>query len=192
LANRHAHISDEELLHLFKKDGNNDWLGILLQRYSVLLVGVCMKYLREEEAAKDAVQQVFVKALTELDKQYRIENFGGWLYRIAINFCLNQLRNQKHLVRDYPFSRMPDGEEEEEALHWEKIKDYENLESAISSLKKEQEVTIRMFYYEHKSYQEIAEQTGYSIKMVKSYIQNGKRNLKIKLENNLSGNDHSR
>jgi len=189
LANRHGHITDEELLRLFQKDGNNDWLGILLQRYSVLLVGVCMKYLKEEEAAKDAVQQVFIKALTELDKQYRIENFGGWLYRIAVNFCLNQLRDQKPLVRDYPFSRMPGAEEEDEALHWEKIKDYAHLESALSELKKEQERTIRMFYFEHKSYQEIAEQTGYTVKMVKSYIQNGKRNLKIKLQNNPSPND---
>ncbi len=190
MANRYGHIPDEELLLLFQKSRNSEWLGILLQRYAVLLIGVCMKYLKEEEAAKDAVQQVFVKALTELDKQYKIDNFGGWLYRITINFCLSRLRDRKPLVRDYPLANVPDAESEDEDWHWEKMKTYDKLESALTTLKKEQELTIRMFYFENKSYQEIADQTGYNVKKVKSCIQNGKRNLKIKLQDNPSPNDH--
>ncbi|HSU50838.1 MAG TPA: sigma factor, partial [Segetibacter sp.] len=82
-----AHIEDKELLNKFYDDGNNYWLGIILQRYTLLLFGVCMKYLKDEEEAKDAVQQIFLKVITELGK-YRVDYFKSWLYMIAKNFCL--------------------------------------------------------------------------------------------------------
>src|ERR1043165_3246764 len=88
---KYDHISDQELLELFYKDHNNEWLGILLQRYTLLLLGVCMKYLKNEEEAKDSVQQVFLKVLTEVSR-YRIEYFKSWLYMVAKNHCLMKLR----------------------------------------------------------------------------------------------------
>ncbi|HQR02228.1 MAG TPA: sigma-70 family RNA polymerase sigma factor, partial [Ferruginibacter sp.] len=80
---------DAELLQQFYSDGNNEWLGILLERYTMLLLGVCMKYLKNEEEAKDAVQQVFLKAIHELHK-YKVEYFKSWIYMIAKNHCLMQ------------------------------------------------------------------------------------------------------
>ena len=84
-------MDDRELLEHFYADGNNRWLGELLDRYTLLLMGVCMKYLKDEEAAKDAVQQVFIKVLGELPK-YRVEYFKSWIYTITRNQCLMQLR----------------------------------------------------------------------------------------------------
>src|SRR5919107_388933 len=91
---KHAydHIEDKELLNKFYSDGNNEWLGILLQRYTLLLLGVCMKYLKNEEEAKDSVQQIFLKALTELQK-YKVDYFKSWLYMVAKNYCLMKLRD---------------------------------------------------------------------------------------------------
>ena len=88
-----AHIEDKELLDKFYSDGNNRWLGILLQRYTMLLLGVCMKYLKDEEEAKDAVQQIFLKAITELPK-YKVDYFKSWLYMIAKNLCLMKIRER--------------------------------------------------------------------------------------------------
>jgi len=93
----YAHISDQELLEKFKKEQDSFWLGILFQRYTLLLLGVCMKYLKEEEAAKDAVQQVFLKAISELSK-YEVSYLKSWLYAIARNHCLMQLRDKNRVV----------------------------------------------------------------------------------------------
>ena len=89
----HNHTDDRELLQRFYADGNNEWLGILLQRYTMLLFGVCMKYLKNEEEAKDAVQQVFLKAINELQK-YKVEYIKSWLYMVAKNHCLMKLRDK--------------------------------------------------------------------------------------------------
>jgi DNA-directed RNA polymerase specialized sigma24 family protein len=88
------HISDAELLDKFYNDKNNQWLGILLQRYTLLLLGVCMKYLKNEEEAKDSVQQVFLKAIAELQK-YKVTYFKSWLYMVAKNHSLMKLRDRQ-------------------------------------------------------------------------------------------------
>ena len=91
------HITDQELLEAFYENGNTRLLGVLLQRYTLLLLGVCMKYLKNEEAAKDAVQQIFLKVIAEL-KRYKVKYFKSWLYMIAKNHCLMQLRNKNNIV----------------------------------------------------------------------------------------------
>ncbi|RYG00663.1 MAG: sigma-70 family RNA polymerase sigma factor, partial [Chitinophagaceae bacterium] len=93
----HAHISDQELLENFYNDHSNEWLGILFQRYTLLLLGIGMKYLKNEEEAKDSVQQIFLKAITELHK-YKVEYFKSWLYMVAKNHCLMKLRDRQHMV----------------------------------------------------------------------------------------------
>ena len=88
---KYDHFTDQQLLEKFHADHNNEWLGILLQRYTLLLLGVCMKYLKNEEEAKDCVQQIFLKVIQELHK-YKVEYFKSWLYMVAKNHCLMKLR----------------------------------------------------------------------------------------------------
>ena len=182
--NRYDTISDAELLKRFNSDGNNEWLGILLQRYTMLLLGVGMKYLKDEEAAKDAVQQVFLKAINELHK-YKVEYFKSWLYMIAKNHCLMQLREKGRFSGELNERTLavPDGTEEKN-IHIEKDKALSNLAGALLQLNKEQQLCVTLFYLEKKSYQEISTQSGFTVMQVKSHIQNGKRNLKIMMERN--------
>ena len=93
-ADKYNHITDQELLENFNADHNNEWLGILLQRYTLLLLGVCMKYLKNEEEAKDSVQQIFLKVIQELQK-YKVEYFKSWMYMVAKNHCLMKLRDRQ-------------------------------------------------------------------------------------------------
>lgn len=181
MAAPHLNMTDDELLSLYYKEGNNDWLGILLERYTMLLFGVCMKYIKDEEQAKDIVQQVFLKALSEATR-YKIDNMGGWLYRVAKNQCLTLLRDKKVFTGDEPLAYIPQPEETPLHLHWQQVKDTERLQSALATLKEEQRIALMLFYLEEKSYAQISEQTTWPVNQVKSYIQNGKRNLKIKLE----------
>ena len=178
----HDHTDDKELLQHFYKDGNNEWLGILLQRYTMLLFGVCMKYLKNEEEARDAVQQVFLKAINELQK-YRVEYIKSWLYMVAKNHCLMKLRDKgkyTYEINDQALAAPENAIEIKELK--EKDKALDNMSQALRELNKEQQLCVTLFYLEKKSYQQVADTTGYSLMQVKSHIQNGKRNLKILME----------
>ena len=179
---KYKHIEDQQLLQQFYADNNNEWLGILLQRYSLLLFGVCMKYLKNEEEAKDGVQQVFIKAITELHK-YKVDYFKSWIYMVAKNHCLMKLRDKGKYTTEINDQLLASPDEiTDRKRHIEKDLVLSNLEAALLQLNKEQQLCITLFYLEKKSYQEITISTGFTILQVKSHIQNGKRNLKILME----------
>lgn len=159
------------------------WLGILLQRYTYLLLGVCMKYLKNEEEAKDAVQQIFLKAITELGK-YEVEYIKSWLYMIARNHCLMKLRD-KHVIIPADGREDLPAEESDHREMADKEKALSVLEDTIEELNPEQKTCVTLFYLQKKSYQDIVSITGFTQLQVKSYIQNGKRNLKLLVEKKL-------
>ena len=177
------HISDQDLLAEYYNNRDNRLLGVLLQRYTLLLLGVCMKYLKNEEAAKDAVQQIFLKVIHELQR-YHVQFFKSWLYMIARNHCLMELR--KHDVKSMAEIKEDIAEEEfplqQEA---EKEKLLSLVETSMFELNNDQKTCITLFYLDKRSYQQISEQTGFSLMQVKSFIQNGKRNLKLLVEKKL-------
>ena len=182
---KYDHITDQELLEKFYADRNNEWLGILLQRYTLLLLGVCMKYLKNEEEAKDGVQQVFLKAIQELQK-YKVEYFKSWLYMVAKNHCLMKLRD-KHgkIATELNNETIPAPEETDKKKLQQTDHTLDLMESSLQELNTEQQQCVTLFYLQKKSYSEISEATGFSMMQVKSYIQNGKRNLKILIEKKL-------
>ena len=180
---KQSDYSDQQLLENFYRDGNTEWLGLLLPRYTLLLLGVCMKYLKDEEEAKDCVQQVFLKAITELSK-YRVEYFKAWIYMVAKNHCLMKIRDRqgKRSIEINDFHVHSIDEALEGNPHLEKDELLNRMSAALEQLNDEQKQCIILFYLEKRSYQEIAEKTGFTLMQVKSYIQNGKRNMKILLE----------
>lgn len=172
-------LNDEALLDHYYTSRDNRWLGLLLERYTLLLFGVAMKYLKDEEEARDVVQQVFVKVLEELEK-YQVSNFRAWLFTIVRNQCFMKLRNQSRKPVPLPENFEETSQEEietnilqQEQLHLERLKE------ALNELNEPQRNCINLFYLKKLSYQQITERTGYSNQEVKSHIQNGKRNLKI-------------
>jgi len=181
------HISDQELLERFYTDRDNQWLGILLERYTLLLLGVCIKYLKNEELARDSVQQIFLKAITELQK-YRVEYFKSWIYMVAKNHCLMQLRDKpgKNTIEVKDSIPAETDEADKESLQLNE-KTYEYMDEALKELNADQQLCVTLFYMEKKSYQQIAEQTGYNMMQVKSHIQNGKRNMRILIEKKMNG-----
>lgn len=186
-ADPNSHISDQQLLNSFYSSRDNHWLGILLQRYTLLLLGVCMKYLKNEEEAKDCVQQVFLKAITELHK-YKVEYFKSWLYMVAKNHCLMKLRDKQTRNPAEIKDEMAITPQDDPGLapHLEKDRQLEMMEECLQELNKDQKQCVTLFYLEKRSYNEIADITGFTLMQVKSYIQNGKRNLKILLERKLN------
>lgn len=181
---RYNHITDNELLEKFYSDHDNQWLGIVLQRYTLLLLGVCMKYLKNEEEAKDAVQQIFLKAITELGK-YKVTYIKSWLYMVARNHCLMKLRDKNIFISVEERSQLAAAETDQKEIA-DKEATLTLLENSLEELNPEQKTCVTLFYLQKKSYQEIVETTGFSLLQVKSYIQNGKRNLKILVEKKMN------
>jgi RNA polymerase sigma-70 factor (ECF subfamily) len=183
---KYADITDHELMEKFHADHNNEWLGILLERYTLLLLGVSMKYLKNEEEAKDSVQQIFLKVIQELHK-YKVEYFKSWLYMVAKNHCLMRIREKQGKITIEINERHADTADEKndrQAL-LEDEHTMELMEQALKELNPEQQQCVTLFYLKKKSYQEISDTTGYNMLQVKSYIQNGKRNLKLLIEKKL-------
>lgn len=186
-ADDYKELTDQELLEQFYADHDNEWLGILLQRYTLLLLGVCMKYLKNEDEAKDSVQQVFLKVIQELHK-YKVEYFKSWLYMVAKNHCLMRLREKQGKITaeiNEKLTAQPE-EETDRQLLVSNDRTLAIMEEVLQELNPEQRQCVTLFYLEKKSYQEVSNATGYSLLQVKSYIQNGKRNLKIMIEKRLS------
>ncbi|MDQ3681553.1 MAG: sigma-70 family RNA polymerase sigma factor [Bacteroidota bacterium] len=182
------HISDTELLGYYNEDKNQEWLGILLERYTLLLLGVCMKYLKNEEEAKDCVQQIFLKVLTEVTK-YKINYFKSWLYMVAKNHCLMKLRGEHGKKTKEVFDQYIAAPEEMKTELLENEKTYLLLEESIEELNEEQRQCVILFYLQKLSYQQISEKTAFELSQVKSFIQNGKRNLKIIIEKKMKQSD---
>ncbi|GAB3922926.1 RNA polymerase sigma factor [Mucilaginibacter myungsuensis] len=179
---RHDEAGDLALLDQYRQSGDLAVLGKLYKPYMGLVYGVCLKYLKDEELCKDAVMQIFEELVTKAGK-HDIKQFRPWLYVLARNHCLMQLRSGKKMdvinlddVMENNIIMHPDTEDKEETLT--------ALERCMDKLPAAQKQSVDMFYYNDKCYKEIADETGYSLNEVKSYIQNGKRNLKICLEKN--------
>jgi RNA polymerase sigma factor (sigma-70 family) len=184
---KYQHLSDQELLGQFYTSHDNEWLGLLLQRYTLLLLGVSMKYLKNEEEAKDSVQQIFLKVIQELQK-YKVEYFKSWLYMVAKNHCLMKLRDRHGKITTEINDRLavkPGDETDIQALI-DTDHNLDLMEESLKELNPEQQQCVTLFYLQKKSYQEVSAETGYSLLQVKSYIQNGKRNLKLLIEKKIS------
>lgn len=181
---KYKDYSDNDLINKFLEEGDNALVGELYNRYGHLVLGLCIKYLKNKDEARDAVIQIFTGLIKDL-KKHKVQYFKSWLYVYSKNFCLMELRKrQRELKKEL---------ELQENVHLlmdfsnpEHLKEKENqigmMERALAELNQEQKVCIELFYLKNKSYNEIIELTGYSNNEVKSHIQNGKRNLKIKME----------
>ena len=175
-------LTDKELVALYKESGNMAVLGELYQRYMELVYGVCLKYYKEPEKAKDSVMLIFEELVQKL-KRHDVDNFKGWLHQVAKNHCLMQLRTPRNM-KTVEFKT--EFVQSEENVHLngvlEKEENFKKLENCLGTLAVEQRETIKLFYLEGKCYNEIAELTGQEWNQVRSLIQNGRRNLKNCME----------
>ncbi len=180
-------LSDTDIINRYKKLVDAEVLAPLFDRYIHLVFGVCMKYLKNKEDAKDAAMEIMESLMDKL-LQHEISNFPSWLHTVSRNYCLMRIRNRKEDLYIEIDKRKSEQilVESDEDLH-QKIKEEAQLDEmgkAIASLNPEQKQCIKLFYFEKRSYDEIASETGYSLNKVKSHIQNGKRNLQIYLIEN--------
>jgi len=186
LFNKHSEKSDEELIGNYRLKGDKNSFAALFKNHAATIYGTCLFYLQDKDEAKDAVMNIFEKLLIELKKE-EIKNFKGWLSFVVRNHCISLVRKKKTVQKNaasyFDFEYKRPVLEEEINIH---LVDDEtmllNLNDCLPKLKDKQRICIQLFYLKNLSYQQISIHTGYSILEIKSYIQNGKRKLKLLLE----------
>ncbi len=182
-----APLSDADAVAAYQATGDLQVLADLYERHIDLMYAVCYKYLRDEEASKDAVMQLFEQLVTDL-RRHPVQHLRNWLHMVARNHCLMQLRRQTPLTQ--PADTIAD--DEANSLDPALVTDpdepdlnanLDRLHDGLAMLSPAQRACISLFYLEQKSYADVASTTGYDLKQVKSYLQNGRRNLKLFLQN---------
>jgi len=177
-------FADEELIAEYFSNHEPNIIGELFKRYTHLVFGVCLKYLQNEEKSKDAVMEIF-ESLIEKLKIHKVLSFKSWLYSVSKNHCLMLIRvnsSDTRLKEKIYQNLISENVELQDQMHLlfkdEQEPVAEKLDEAINQLKKEQMNCIKLMYLDDKSYKQIVDITGYSMKEVKSHLQNGKRNIK--------------
>jgi RNA polymerase sigma factor (sigma-70 family) len=176
--------TDEKLILLYKEQKDAAIIAELYKRYSTLVYGVSLKYLKDRELAKDATMQLFEKLFSSL-LVHEVTYFKSWLYTSARNHCLMQLRSQKGKKAEALSPFLVESEADVHLNHGQELEEnLSKLENCIQKLNAEQKQCVQLFFLQQQCYQDVAKTTGFDLNQVKSYIQNGKRNLKICLERN--------
>lgn len=181
-------MTDQELLARYRTTGDLEVLGKLYAPYMSLLYGVCNKYLKDQQASEDAVMQIFEQLIVKL-RTHEVDNFKSWLYVVGRNFCLMELRKQKGKQLVEFDTHILDKEwntENESSKKWDEY-DFKKMEKCLSELNVNQASCVELFYLKQMCYKDIADKIGLDLKQVKSYIQNGKRNLKNCMERRKNG-----
>ena len=176
-------FTDQELLEKHRSSGDAEYFGELFKRYSYVVLGTCKKYLQDRDQAKDALMQIFEKLLQDgIDP--KVHNFSSWLHVVCKNHCLMKLRKQQHLPNVFLDESTLEGPVLMDNLNHEvQEADYSiHLEGCFKKLNEAQQKCVDLFYLKENPYKTITTLTGFTLDQVKSYVQNGKRNLKICLE----------
>lgn len=184
---RSTHVPDTVLIERFRHSGDKEALGQLFLRYMELVYGVCLKYLGDPESAKDAVMDIYEHLNRKLPA-HEVENFSAWLYMVSKNHCLQHLRKKSNLLTvsldDPDMQKGRELHQEDDGFDLDLTADVaDQLHDCLDGLPERQQVCIRMLYFEKKSYAEISQLTSQPLDLVRSQIQNGRRNLKKCIEN---------
>lgn len=187
---RNKEKSDDQLLDSFQQTGDIEVLGVLFERYMHLIYGVCLKYLKNREDAQDAVMEIYEKLGKELLVK-QVDKLKPWLYVVTKNHCLMQLRShQSQLKKEKEYEKSEITLMESSLIehpiidNWEPEEMDKRLQECLNKLREQQRSCIELFYFKELCYKDISDNLKLDIKKVKSYIQNGKRNLKNCIEAN--------
>jgi RNA polymerase sigma-70 factor (ECF subfamily) len=178
--------SDEELLKHYKESGNKELFADLFKKHVSVVYGTCLFYLQDKAEAQDATMQLFERLMLDINNR-EIDNFKGWLSFVVRNHCISLIRKNKSYQKnmksygnfEYEYTAY-ETEEKIQAVSDDMM--IEHMKLSLPKLKEGQRICVELFYLQNKSYQDIASETNYTLNEIKSYIQNGKRNLKLLLE----------
>jgi RNA polymerase sigma-70 factor (ECF subfamily) len=180
------YVNDEDLLLQYKQSGDKELFADLFKKHVTSVYGTCLFYLQDKDEAQDATMVLFEKLMLDISTR-EINNFKAWLSFVVRNHCISLIRKNKTASKNkksyYEFEMEETSYEAEEKI--QSVSDdvlLQEMKNCLPRLKDKQRICVERFYLQNKSYQDIANETGYSLNEIKSHIQNGKRNLKLMIE----------
>lgn len=187
---KYPDLTDEEMILLFQSKEDMEILGSLYNRYLAMMMGLCLKYLNRQDAAEDAVMEIF-EILHRRLPNHQVENFSAWLYRLASNHCLDILRKQQRtLAQNVQIMQSVKDERHNDDWLVDEVKEKEavltKMEKCLEQLNDNQKMSIQLFYLKKQSYEDVSKKLGATWAQTRSYIQNGRRNMKKCMEKNES------
>lgn len=166
----------------YLQSGNKSFLGRIFEKHKQQLFFHCIKILKDQEDAKDLTSDAFIKAFEKIHSFDLNKPFYPWLAQIATNLCIDCIRRKKKIQFDQIENQKDIKSSDNQGADLENIELKDTIKGAIKKLKRQQKRCFCLFYIHEKSYKEIVKLTGYSDNEVRSYIQNGKRKVKLILE----------
>lgn len=173
------------------KEGDLAAFEELVRMYQKQIYNLGYRMMGNEEDASDITQEAFLKAYKSIKKFNAKSSFGTWIYRIAVNVCIDELRKRKK-TKLYPIVHNDDLDEKGHKLvvdtndlpeeRMEKRETRKKVRQAINRLPEDHRAVIVLRDIQERSYQEIADILGLNIGTVKSRINRARSSLKEEIQ----------
>ena len=181
-------MSDADIIKEYLRTQKSSFYSILYRKYAGKVYGKCLSILRNEDEAKDAVQDIFVKIMLNLGNFGEKSQFSTWIYSITYNFCIDLIRKRKKektLFSD-DIERVPDVAEEDVPDEFMREMDIKYLKQVLEELSTGDRIILLMKYQDELSIKEIADTIDKTESAVKMKIKRAKHKAKelyLKLSN---------
>jgi len=184
------HLSDQELMRIVQA-GDFSPASEIYDRYSARIYNFAFRFLRNSEAAEDAVQEVFVKMLKHANQFHGDAKLSTWLFSITANWCRDYLRKAENKSKDGDevLVTLPTSPELSPERNLERRENERMIQRALASLTAEQREAILLSRYQGLSYAEIAQIAGCSEGAVKTRVFRAMETLKKALTGDARGGD---
>jgi RNA polymerase sigma-70 factor (ECF subfamily) len=184
--------SDVELM-LALRAGDEGAFAVLVDRHRESVVNLTYRYLGNRSDAEDLAQEVFLKVYRARDRYEPSAKFTTWLYRVAVNACLNEVRDRKSRPTfaaaalasadgDEPALRVADGSAPSPAEEAERSELKEQVRAAVAELPERQRLALLLNKFHGLGYEELAESLEMTVPAIKSLLVRARENVRRRLE----------
>jgi RNA polymerase sigma-70 factor (ECF subfamily) len=169
-------LSDGEIIRLYLQTQRSDYFSVLYQRYATKVFGKCISILKDYDEAKDAVQDIFVKIMTNLVNFGERAQFSTWIYSITYNYCIDVIRKKKKEKTLFPedIERAPDVPEEDVPDEFLLEMEVKHLKAVLEDLPTGDRMILLMKYQDDMSIRDISEVLKKTESAVKMKIKRAK------------------
>ena len=188
-----ANLDPDAALMLRVKQGDMAAFTTLVEKYQQPVMNLAARTLRDQTEAEDLAQNVFIQVFKSAARYQSTAKFSTWLFTIARNLCLNEIRRRSRHPAESLDAPHPD-QEDQPKHQFEDVKNFSppdsllqgelaaKIDQALADLPENQRTAILLCRQDELSYEEIAEVLGCSLSATKSLIHRGRETLKEKLK----------
>jgi len=174
---------NDDLFHVDAvKKGNVQAFSFLVEKYQKMVYTLALKLMKKPEEAEELAQDTFVKAFQKIDSYEGKSKFSTWLYTIAYNSCISELRKRRIEFKSLDDRQVTEDDEQKMVDYYRETKkeDQEKyLNLALEKLPEDDQVLLTLYYYENQSMDEISVITGLTVSNIKVKIHRARKRMQL-------------